>query len=415
MHKISSLFAREILDSRGNPTVEVSITLDDSIHAVAAVPSGASTGVHEAVELRDGDKKRYGGKGVTKAVANVNKTIYAKVLGQSFDQKSLDQTIIDLDGTANKGKLGANAILGVSMAFARAAAVAQGIELYEYLGNLGGNKKFTLPTPMLNVINGGAHADSGLDIQEFMIGPVGFPTFARKIQAGQEVITALKKLLSKKGYSTSIGDEGGFAPHLKSNEEAFELLTQAVKDAGYNTKQIKFAIDAASSSFFEKGVYNVRIGGKAKKMKTADMIRWYEYLVKKYPIISIEDGLSEDDWDGFTALTKAIGKKITIVGDDLLVTNISRIKTAIEKKAANSVLIKLNQIGSVSETVDAITMAQNEGWIPFMSHRSGETVDTFIADLAVAYGCQYIKAGSLARGERVAKYNRLMEIESKLK
>jgi enolase len=414
MTKIKSVYAREILDSRGNPTVEVVCTLSSGAAGRFSVPSGASTGIHEALELRDGDAKRYNGKGVLKAVKNVNTKINLAIKGKKFDQKTLDQTLLKLDGTPNKAKLGANAILGVSVSFARACANEMGIPVYKYLGKLVKNNKFKLPVPALNIINGGQHADSGMDIQEFMIAPVGFPSFKRKVQAGAEVIVALKKLLKEKGYSTSVGDEGGFAPKLGSNEEALELIVTAIEKAGYTSKQIKIALDVASSSFYEGGSYNLKIGGVHKKLDSAGMIEWYKELVNKYPIVSIEDGLAEDDWDGWTALVKELGKKIMLVGDDLLVTNVSRIKTAIEKKSANALLVKLNQIGSLSETIEAINMAKEQGWMPFISHRSGETTDTFIADLAAGLSCGYIKSGSLVRGERVCKYNRLMEIEEQL-
>ncbi len=414
MTTIQSVAAREILDSRGKPTVEVTCTLLNGVVGTASVPSGASTGVHEALELRDGDKTRYNGQGVLQAVANVNTTINALVAGKDFDQGSLDAAMIADDGTENKSVLGANAILGVSMAFARAAAAEAKQPLYAYLGNLAGNTTYTLPEPMLNVINGGAHADSGLDIQEFMLGPVGFDTFARKLQAGAEVITALKKILSAKGYSVGVGDEGGFAPKLTSNEEAFEYLEQAIKDAGYTTDQVKLALDVASSSFYQDGAYQVKIAGEQGSRSSDDMIAWYESLIAAHPIISIEDALAEDDWAGFATMTAKLGSSLQIVGDDLTVTNPKRIEMAIAQKSINSVLIKLNQIGSVTETIAAINMTKAQGWVPFVSHRSGETTDTFIADLAVGLACKYIKSGSLARGERTCKYNRLLEIEAEL-
>jgi len=414
MSKIKSVKAREIIDSRGNPTVEVVCELESGVMAGASVPSGASTGMYEAVELRDGDKKRYNGLGVLNAINNVNTEINSHLRGKAFDQESLDQVLNVLDGTANKSRLGANAILGVSLAFARATAMYQKVELYRHLGGLVGNKDLKLPQPMFNIINGGKHADSGLDIQEFMIGPVGPKTMKEKVRAAAEVVTALRKLLKKKGYSIGIGDEGGFAPQLKSNEEAFETIVEAIKDAGYTTGEIKIGIDAAASSFFENGKYNLRIGGKAKKLDSAGMVAWYEKLIAKYPIISIEDGLAEEDWIGFTLMTKKLGKKLKIVGDDLCVTNVEKIGRAIADKAVNSVLIKPNQIGSLTETIQAIELTKSQGWAPFMSHRSGETTDTFIADLAVGLSCDFIKAGSLVRGERVCKYNRLMEIEEQI-
>jgi enolase len=392
----------------------VTCVLDGGASGTASVPSGASTGTHEALELRDKDPKRFNGLGVLTAVKNVNGEIAAYVKGKDLDQAALDRGLIALDGTENKSRLGANAILGVSLAFARASALAQGIELYEYLGRLAGTKKFALPQPMLNVINGGKHADSGLDMQEFMLGPTGFDTFARKMQAGAEVVMALKKLLQSKGYSTSIGDEGGFAPKLSSNEEALALIEEAVKKAGYTLDQVRIGLDVAASEFYKDGVYSLSVGGTKKDMSSADMIAWYEKLASEHSIVSIEDGLSEDDWDGFTALTAKIGGTVRIVGDDLTVTNVKRVKSAIEKKAINSVLIKLNQIGSLTETIETIQLTRSQGWVPFISHRSGETSDTFIADLAVGLACEFIKAGSTARGERVAKYNRLMEIESRL-
>ncbi len=412
--KITSVKAREILDSRGNPTVEVKLTSGE-IEAVAMVPSGASTGVHEAIELRDGDKSRYNGLGVLKAVENINTEIANNIIDKEFGQFELDDFLIKLDGTENKSKLGANAILGVSMAFARAGALKNNVELYEYLGALIDNSIFQIPQPMLNIINGGKHADSGLDIQEFMLAPIIFPTLARKIQAGAEIIHSLKKILNKKGYSTGVGDEGGFAPKFKSNEEALDLMIEAIKEAGYNTDQVKIGMDVAASSFYENDIYKIKIEGEMQDLNSERLIAWYEKLIEKYPIILIEDGLAEDDWGGFISLTKALGDKIKVVGDDLLVTNIKRIEKAIEMTAVNSVLIKLNQIGTVTETIKAIQMTKQKGWVPFVSHRSGETTDTFIADLAVGLNCELIKSGSLVRGERVCKYNRLMEIEEKIK
>jgi len=418
MSKIKSLKAREILDSRGNPTVEVLCELESGAKAVAAIPSGASTGIHEAIELRDGDKKRYNGLGVLKAVKNVNNEINNFVKGKEFNQKSLDEAMIKLDGTANKSKLGANAILGVSLAFARACAKEKGVELYEYLGDLFGNSNsnfnWKLPQPALKIINGGKHADSGLDIQEFMLVPRDFDSFKEKVRVGAEVISSLRKILKGKGDVISVGDEGGFAPQLGSNEEALDVIVEAIKDAGYSTDRVKIGIDSAASSFYKDGKYDLRIAGKEKILTSDEMVDWYGGLLKKYPIISIEDGLDEDDWDGFAKMTARFGGEITIVGDDLTVTNVKRIQTAIEKKAINSVLIKVNQIGSLTETIEAIQLTKKQGWIPFVSHRSGETTDTFIADLAVGLSCDYIKSGSLVRGERVCKYNRLMEIEEKL-
>ena len=413
MVKIKSVSARQILDSRGKPTIEVSLS-SSNFKEVASVPSGASTGIHEALELRDNDPKYYAGLGVNQAVSNVQKEIAEKIIDKEFDQKTLDQFLIDLDGTPNKSKLGANAILGVSMAFAKVEAKEEGLELYEYLAKLAENKNYKFPVPMLNIINGGQHADSGLDIQEFMLGPVGFDSFKEKIRVGAEVIYALRKILKDKGYTVSVGDEGGFAPKLETNEEALELMVLAIEKAGYTRDQVKIGMDAAASSFYENGKYNLKINGELKSLSSEEMVAWYKDLTEKYPIISIEDGLAEDDWGGFNLLTKTLGSKITIVGDDLLVTNIKRIKTAIEKEAVNSVLIKLNQIGTVTETIEAITLAQKQGWSPFVSHRSGETTDTFIADLSVGLACPFIKSGSLVRGERVCKYNRIMEIEDNL-
>jgi enolase len=414
MQKITSVSANEILDSRGNPTLEVNIELDNS-KASAMVPSGASTGIHEALELRDGDKNRYKGLGVLKAVQNVNEEIAKETLGKEFDQRHLDDFLIKLDGTENKSRLGANAILGVSMAFARANALKNGLELYKYLGQLAGNNDFQLPQPMFNIVNGGKHADSGLDIQEFMLAPMGFDSFAIKVQAGSEIIHTLKDILKRKGYTVSVGDEGGFAPKLSSNEEAFDLMVEAIQEAGYDTERVKIGMDAAASSFYENGSYVLKIDGQKQTIDSAQLVDWYKKLVAKYPITLIEDGLAEDDWQGFSLMTEKLGEKIKVVGDDLLVTNIKRIEEATKLNAVNSVLIKLNQIGTVSETIDAVNLTKQQGWVPFVSHRSGETTDTFIADLAVGLNCPLIKTGSLVRGERVCKYNRLMEIERGLK
>ena len=414
MSKIKLVKACEIIDSRGNPTVEVTIELENGVIAKAGVPSGASTGIHGALELRDHDLKRYNGLGVLEAVKNVNGEINQSIKDKHFDQKSLDHALINLDGTENKSRLGANAILGVSLAFAKASALEGKKEIYKYLGEIVGNKDFKLPQPMFNIINGGKHADSGLDIQEFMIGPIVFSTIREKIQAASEVITALRKILKNKGYAISVGDEGGFAPKLSSNEEAFELLIQAIKDAGYTTDEVKIGIDAAASSFFENNSYNLKIGGEEKNLNSAEMVDWYEKLIDTYPIISIEDGLAEDDWQGFSLMNQRLGSRIKIVGDDLLVTNVKKIQKAIDDKAVSSVLIKPNQIGTLTETIEAIELSKKAGLAPFVSHRSGETTDTFIADLAVGLSCDFIKSGSLVRGERVCKYNRLMEIEGRL-
>lgn len=412
MAVITSLHAREILDSRGTPTIEVELTMENNNYGVARVPSGASTGIHEAVELRDDDPKRYFGKGVLKAVNNVNDEIFHAIQGKDFpDQRALDTFLITLDGTANKSRLGANAILGVSIAFAKACAKRDGVELFQYFGKIGNNTTFGLPVPIMNVINGGKHADSGLDIQEFMLVPSGFSTFTERLRAGAEIFHTLKSILSKQGMVTSVGDEGGFAPHLGSNEEAFELLLKAISESGYTTQQVQLAVDVAASSFYEDGGYMCRVGGAMGKKTTDNMIAWYGTLMAKYPLVSIEDPLFEDDWDGFTKMTAQYGEKAIIVGDDLFVTNVERIKTGIEKKAANSVLIKMNQIGTISETIDAITLTQSVGWKPIVSHRSGETEDTTLADLCVGMNCPTIKTGSLCRSERVAKYNRLLTIE----
>ena len=419
MARIASIHAREILDSRGNPTVEVELWLEGAgtAHASACVPSGASTGIHEAVELRDGDKSRYLGKGVLTAVQNVNGEISAAVIGKEWaDQEALDKALIALDGTANKGRLGANAILGVSMAFARASAKAQGLELYEYFGQVAGNTVFGLPTPIMNVVNGGKHADSGLDVQEFMVMPSGIATFKEKLRAGAEIFHALKRILAGRGMATSVGDEGGFAPHLAKNEEAIEVLIEAIKAAGYDTDRVKIAMDVAASSFYEDGGYVCKVGSglTGGKATSDELIEWYARLVEKYPVVSIEDPLFEDDWDAFGKMTARLGSKITIVGDDLFVTNVERIKTGIEKKSANSVLIKMNQIGTIWESIEAIKLTQSVGWKPIVSHRSGETEDTTLADLCVGLNCPIIKTGSLCRSERVAKYNRLLAIEERL-
>lgn len=412
MPKIKSLIAREILDSRGHPTVEVVCTLMSGSIGKAAVPSGKSTGVHEAVELRDGDVKRFGGLGVLKPIHNINAEIVEYLKNNDFDQVSLDQALISLDGTKDKSRLGANAILGVSLAFARACAEEMSIPLYEYLGSLINNKDFKMPQPMLNIINGGKHSDSGLFIQEFMIAPTGFDTFRRKIQAGAEVIYALKKRLVESGYSIGLGDEGGFAPKLASVTDAFDHLKGAIVDAGYSLDQIQIGIDVAASSFYKDGIYTIENNGNKVEKTSEEMVLMYKEIIQKNPIIFIEDGLAEDDWQGFANLMESVGQTVTIVGDDLTVTNTTRIEEAAKRGAINSVLIKLNQIGTLTETIDAIKLTKSKGWIPFISHRSGETNDSFIADLAVGASCAYIKSGSLVRGERVAKYNRLLEIEN---
>lgn len=413
--KIDKLKAYEILDSRGNPTVEVELTVG-KITVSASVASGASTGIYEAVELRDGDPKRYNGKGVLKAVENVNKTIAEKIINTNISsQKKLDTLLIQLDGTENKGNLGANAILGVSLAFAKAMAQKKKMELYEYFGSLAGITEYKLPTPSFNIINGGKHADSGLDIQEFMIQPINFPNYHEKLRAGAEIFHALKKILAERGDITSVGDEGGFAPRLKTNEEGFAVIIEAIQKAGYTTDQVKIGIDAAASSFFQDGKYKIRKEDGEKYLSTDELVEWYGELVQKYPINSIEDGFEENDWKGFQKLNSKLGGKIINVGDDLLVTNIKKVKEAIRKNAVNSVLIKLNQIGTVTETIKTIQLAKSKNWIPFVSHRSGETEDTYIADLAVGLSCEFIKTGAPSRSERLAKYNRLLRIEEKLK
>jgi len=409
---ISAVRAMEILDSRGNPTVRVFCKLDNGIEVSASVPSGASTGENEAVELRDGDKKRYSGKGVLTAVANVNNTIAPKLIGMDPSrQAQIDRMMIELDGTPNKGKLGANAILGVSMAVARAAATAADLPLYAYLGGAGAVR---LPAPMMNILNGGKHADNSVDLQEFMAMPVGAPSFAEALRYGAETFHALKKILAKKGYATSVGDEGGFAPNLKSNEEACEVIVEAIQAAGYKPGQdVAIALDPAASSFFEDGAYNLAKSRQGKKT-SAEMTALYAAWGQKYPIISIEDGLAENDWDGFKAHTAVLGDKIQIVGDDIYVTNTEFIARGIQEKSTNAVLIKLNQIGTVTETIEAIDLCRKAGWGFVISHRSGETEDAFMADFAVAMGGGQIKTGSACRSERIAKYNRLLEIEAEL-
>jgi enolase len=412
MSGIELIHAREILDSRGNPTVEVEIVLESGAQGWAGVPSGASTGQHEAVELRDGDPKRYGGKGVLKAVANVNDTIAPELIGyDADDQIGLDQRMCELDGTPNKGKLGANAILGVSMAVCKASAEEAGLPIYRYLGGAGARH---LPVPMMNVLNGGAHADSNVDLQEFMVFPVGLPTFAEALRAGAETFHALKAVMKKKGLATAVGDEGGFAPSLKTNEEALDLIIEAIQKAGYEPgKQIAIALDPAASEFFEDGHYVFKKGDKSKRTP-AQMIEFYQKWVEKYPIVSIEDGLAEDDWDGWREMTKTMGSRIQLVGDDLFVTNVERVARGIREHVANSVLIKLNQIGTVTETLATIELAKSAGYTAVVSHRSGETEDSFMADVAVATNIGQIKSGSACRSERIAKYNRLLRIEEEL-
>lgn len=408
MSSISDVRAREILDSRGNPTVEVEVILDDDSVGRAAVPSGASTGAFEAVELRDGGK-RYLGKGVEKAVRAVEDLIMPEILGfDATEQRLIDQTMIDLDGTPNKVKLGANAILGVSLAAAKAAAVSANLPLYRYLG---GPNAYLLPVPMMNIINGGAHADSDVDFQEFMIAPIGAPTFADALRTGAEVYHTLKGVLKAKGYSTGLGDEGGFAPNLPSNRAALELISEAIEKAGFKIgSEVALAMDVAASEFFKDGKYHVE--GKVKT--TDEMIEFYSKMVSDFPIVSIEDPLAEDDWDAWIKFTAALGERIQIVGDDHFVTNTQRIERGIELKSANALLVKVNQIGSLTETAESVEMSHRAGFKTMMSHRSGETEDTTIADLAVAFNCGQIKSGAPARSDRVAKYNQLLRIEEDL-
>lgn len=414
MSIITDIYAREVLDSRGNPTIEVEVYTESGAFGRGMVPSGASTGEYEAVELRDGDKARYLGKGVTKAVDNVNNIIAEAIIGYDVrDQMAIDKAMIDLDGTPNKGKLGANAILGVSIAVARAAADYLEVPLYHYLG--GFNTK-VLPTPMMNIINGGSHADNSIDFQEFMIMPVGAPTFKEALRMGAEVFHALASILKGRGLATSVGDEGGFAPNLGSNEEGFEVIIEAIEKAGYVPgKDVVLAMDAASSEFYdkEKDVYVLADSGEGEKT-TEEMIAFYEELVSKYPIISIEDGLDENDWDGFKKLTEVLGDKVQLVGDDLFVTNTTKLAEGIEKGIANSILIKVNQIGTLTETFEAIEMAKEAGYTAVVSHRSGETEDSTISDIAVATNAGQIKTGSLSRTDRIAKYNQLLRIEDQL-
>ena len=410
--RIISIEAMEILDSRGNPTIRTRVSLENGVCGTASVPSGASTGENEALELRDGDKSRYGGKGVLKAVENVNREIAPELLGMIPDrQAEIDRMMLKLDGTSAKSNLGANAILSVSMATAATAAKSHNVPLYAYLGGVSG---FRLPVPMMNIINGGEHADNSVDLQEFMVIPSGAPSFREALRYGAETFHALKKILQSKGYATSVGDEGGFAPNLKSNEEACEVIIEAIRAAGYEPgKDIFLALDAAASSFCNQGSYVFQKSGSGTKNST-EMLGFYGSMVEKYPIVSIEDPMDEHDWDGFSAITKKLGDKIQIVGDDLFVTNTDFVRKGISKKAANAVLIKLNQIGTVSETLATIQLCQKSGWNYIISHRSGETEDTFMADFAVAMAGGQIKTGSASRSERIAKYNRLLEIEAEL-
>ena len=409
--EIVDVYARQILDSRCFPTVEVEVTLEDGTVGRAAVPSGASTGMFEAVELRDGDKKVYNGKGVLKAVENINEEIATELIGMNiFDQVAIDKVMIDLDGTENKSKLGANATLGVSLAAARAAAAYLGLPLYQYIGGV--NAK-VLPVPMMNIINGGKHADNNVDLQEFMIMPVGASSFSAALRMCAEVYHSLKSILKDKGYSTGVGDEGGFAPDLNSNEEAIQIILEAVNKAGYKPgEEIFIALDPASSEFFENGKYELK--GEGKSLTPEEMSDYYVDLCNKYPIISIEDGMAEEDWEGWKLITEKLGKKVQLVGDDLFVTNTKRLTMGIQKGVANSILIKLNQIGTLTETLNAIEQAQRAGYTAVVSHRSGETEDTTIADLVVAVNAGQIKTGAPARSERVAKYNELLRIEDEL-
>ncbi|MBQ8347176.1 MAG: phosphopyruvate hydratase [Alphaproteobacteria bacterium] len=411
MSEIIDIYAREILDSRGTPTVEVDVVLDSGAFGRAAVPSGASTGVHEADELRDGDKSRYNGKGVLKAVEAVNTTIADELCGfEALEQQEIDQTMIELDATPNKGNLGANAILGVSLAVAKAAAEEIGLPLYRYVGGVNAH---ILPVPMMNILNGGKHADNPIDIQEFMIMPVSAPSIAEAVRMGSEVFQALKSNLKQAGLNTNVGDEGGFAPDLKSADEALSYIVKAIETAGYKPGlDIVLAIDAASSEFYKDGKYV--LVGEGKTFDAAGIVKYYEDLAAKYPIKSIEDGCAEDDWEGWSLLTKTLGGKVQLVGDDLFVTNTARLAEGIEKGIANSILIKVNQIGTLTETLNAVSMAQKAGYTAVLSHRSGETEDATIADLAVATGCGQIKTGSMSRSDRLAKYNQLIRIEEEL-
>jgi enolase len=412
MTTILKVHGREILDSRGNPTVEVEVELANGAIGRAAVPSGASTGAHEAIELRDNDKSRYMGKGVLQAVKNVNEVLAAELIGMdALDQVAIDKAMIELDGTANKGKLGANAILGASLAVAKAAANSLGLPLYRYIG---GVQARTLPVPMMNIINGGAHADNNVDMQEFMIFPAGAPTFAESLRMGAEVFHALKSVLKGKGYNTAVGDEGGFAPNLKSNEEAITVILEAIEKAGYKPgKDVFLCMDVASTEFYKDGKY-VLEGEGGKTFTTEQLIDLWDSWTKQYPIVSIEDGVAEDDWDGWQMLTSRLGGRVQLVGDDFFVTNTKRLAEGIAKGAANSILVKVNQIGSLTETIEAVSMAHKAGYTSVMSHRSGETEDVTIADLAVALNCGQIKTGAPSRTDRVAKYNQLIRIEQEL-
>ncbi len=411
MSEIIDIQAREILDSRGTPTVEVDVVLDDGSFGRAAVPSGASTGVHEAVELRDGEKSRFGGKGVLKAVNAVNTEIYDAVVGMdASEQIAVDHEMIKLDGTENKGRLGANAILGVSLAIAKASAESADLPLYRYIG---GTLAHVLPVPMMNILNGGKHADNPIDIQEFMIMPYGASSCSEAIRMGAEIFQALKSKLKKAGMNTNVGDEGGFAPNIGSAKEALDFIVESIKTAGYKPgEDVVIALDAASSEFYKDGKYHLE--GEGKVLSSAELVKYYEDLVNNYPIMSLEDGMAEDDWEGWDMLTKTLGGRIQLVGDDLFVTNTKRLAMGIDKKVANSILVKVNQIGSLTETLEAVEMAHRAGYTAVLSHRSGETEDATIADIAVATGCGQIKTGSLSRSDRLAKYNQLIRIEEEL-
>ncbi len=413
MTAIAQVLAREILDSRGNPTIEAEVTLESGAFGRAAVPSGASTGEHEVLELRDADAKRYGGKGVLKAVANVNEKIGPELLGyEALDQVGLDMAMIKLDGTDNKGKLGANAILAVSMANARAAANEVGLPLYRYVGGVNAR---TLPVPMMNILNGGAHADTRVDVQEFMVLPWGAKSFSEGLQWGAEIFHALKKILKGRKLATGVGDEGGYAPDLAANEEALKMIMEAIGEAGFKAdSQIGLCLDVAASEFYDKTTKRYRFKGEGKELDSAGMVAWYQELCARYPIVSIEDGLDQDDWEGWRMLTSAAGGKVQLVGDDLFVTNVTRLEKGIKSGTANSILVKVNQIGTLTETFEAVRMAHRAGYTSVMSHRSGETEDTTIADLAVGLDCGLIKTGSASRSDRVAKYNQLLRIEGEL-
>jgi enolase len=413
MTEIAQIVAREVLDSRGNPTVEAEVLLAGGAKGRAAVPSGASTGEHEAHELRDGDKARYLGKGVRKAVEHITEKIAPELLGMdAADQYAVDHQMLEMDGTSTKGKLGANAILAVSMATARAAADAHGLPLYRYIG---GSQARTLPVPLMNILNGGAHADTRVDVQEFMVVPAGAPTFSEGLRWGAEIFHALKKILKGRKLNTAVGDEGGYAPDLPANEEALKLIMEAISSAGFKAgEQVFLAMDVAASEFFDKGSKKYKLKGEGKEFDASGLLDYYQQLVSRYPIVSIEDGMAEDDWDGWKKITDVLGGKIQLVGDDLFVTNVERLGRGIEAGTANSILVKVNQIGSLTETFDAVRMAHKAGFTSVMSHRSGETEDTTIADLAVALDCGQIKTGSASRSDRIAKYNQLLRIEQEL-